>query len=155
MRTITTSTGADIALDGDLLAIIETLFQEVTAKRELDRSYEDMMREIRHLISQMSDNERSDYLAESLFHNTVRFENERLASYMEQLSIAPAAEPTIVDPPALRPRSSKVKAGRRAGQRPAKRAAKPAAKLAAKRTAKVAPTRKTSPSRKTTKGRRK
>jgi len=86
MRTITTTTGIGIPLDGDLLAVIETLFQEVTAKRELDRSYEDMMREIRHLIGQMTDAELRDYLAESLFHNTVRFENDRLASYMQKLS---------------------------------------------------------------------
>jgi hypothetical protein len=86
MRTITTTTGVGIALDGDLLAVIETLFQEVTARRELDRSYEDMMREIRHLIGQMTDAELRDYFAESLFHNTVRFENDRLASYMEKLA---------------------------------------------------------------------
>jgi len=86
MRTITTTNGVGIALDGDLLAIIETLFQEVTAKRQLDRSYEDMMREIRHLIAQMTDAELRDYLAESLFHNTVRFENDRLATYMEKLA---------------------------------------------------------------------
>ncbi len=86
MRTITTTTGVGITLDGDLLAVIETLFQEVTAKRDLDRSYEDMMREIRHLIGQMTDAELRDYLAESLFHNTVRFENDRLASYMQKLA---------------------------------------------------------------------
>jgi len=86
MRSIKTTTGVDIALDGDLLAIIETLFQEVTARRQLDRSYEDMMREIRHLIDQMTDTERQDYLAESLFHNTVRFENERLGVYLQKLT---------------------------------------------------------------------
>ncbi len=86
MRTITTTTGETITLDGDLLAIIETLFQEITVKRQLDRSYEDMMREIRHLISQMTDSELRDYLAESLFHNTVRFENDRLAAYMAKLA---------------------------------------------------------------------
>lgn len=86
MRTITTTSGVGITLDGDLLAIIETLFQEVTAKRQLDRSYEDMMREIRHLIAQMTDAELRDYLAESLFHNTVRFENDRLATYVEKLA---------------------------------------------------------------------
>jgi hypothetical protein len=86
MRSIKTTTGVDIALDGDLLAIIETLFQEVTARRQLDRSYEDMMREIRHLIDQMTDTERRDYLAESLFHNTVRFENERLGVYLQKLT---------------------------------------------------------------------
>lgn len=86
MRTITTTTGAAIPLDGDLLAVIEALFQEVTAKHELERSYEDMMREIRHLIGQMTDAELRDYLAESLFHNTVRFENDRLAAYMSRIS---------------------------------------------------------------------
>ncbi len=86
MRSIKTTTGIRIPLDGDLLAIIETLFQEVTAKHALERSYEDMMREIRHVIGQMSDAERTDYLAESLFHNTVRYENERLAAYMKKLT---------------------------------------------------------------------
>ncbi len=86
MRRIKTTTGVDIALDGDLLAIIETLYQEVTARRELERSYEDMMREIRHLLSQMTDEERTDYLAESLFHNTVRFENDKLSAYMRKLT---------------------------------------------------------------------
>jgi hypothetical protein len=86
MRTITTTTGVDIALDGDLLAIIETLFQEVTARRQLDRSYEDMMAEIRHLVGQMSVDELRDYLAESLFHNTVRFENDRLAAFVQKLA---------------------------------------------------------------------
>jgi hypothetical protein len=92
MRTMTTTTGVEIPLDGDLLFIIETLFQEVTAKRQLDRSYEDMMQEIRHLIGQMTDDELRDYLAESLFHNTVRFENDRLATYLSKLTHqAPAA----------------------------------------------------------------
>jgi len=86
MRTITTTTGVKIALDGDLLAIIETLYEEVTVKRQLDRSYEDMMAEIRHLIGQMSERDRVDYLAESLFHNTVRFENEKLAAFMQKLA---------------------------------------------------------------------
>ena len=44
MRTIKTTTGATITLDGDLLAIMETLYQEVTAKRELERSFEDIIR---------------------------------------------------------------------------------------------------------------
>ena len=42
MRVITTSTGAEIVLDGDLLAILETLFKEVTARNDLDRTFEDM-----------------------------------------------------------------------------------------------------------------
>ena len=86
MRTITTTTGASITLDGDLLAILETLYQEVTAKRGLERSFEDIVTEIRHLIEQMSDNERRTYLAESLFLNTVTYENDKLEAYMRKLS---------------------------------------------------------------------
>jgi len=85
MRTIRTSTGADVPLDGDLLAIMEVLYREVTAKRELDRSFEDMMSEINHLIDQMDESERRAYLLESLFLNTVRYENDKLEAYMKKL----------------------------------------------------------------------
>ena len=86
MRTIKTSTGADIPLDGDLLAIMETLYREVTAKRDLQRSFEDMVREITHLIEQMDDGERQRYLLESLFLNTVTYENDKLEAYMRKLT---------------------------------------------------------------------
>ena len=85
MRTIKTSSGSSIALDGDLLAIMEALYQEVTARRELERSFEDMVREIQHLIEQMNDQERRTYLAESLFLNTVKYENDKLEAYMRRL----------------------------------------------------------------------
>ena len=86
MRTIKTSTGADITLDGDLLAIMETLYREVTAKRELQRSFEDMVREITLLIDQMGDDDRRKYLLESLFLNTVTYENDKLEAYMRKLT---------------------------------------------------------------------
>jgi phage gp29-like protein len=86
MRRISTTTGAEIILDGDLLAIMEALYREVTAKRELERSFEDMVREIQHLIGQMDDSERRTYLAESLFLNTVKYENDKLEAYMKKLS---------------------------------------------------------------------
>ena len=86
MRTIKTTTGAPIALDGDLLAIMEALYREVTAKRALERSFEDLVKEIQHLIDQMDDSERRAYLAESLFLNTVKYENDKLEAYMRKLS---------------------------------------------------------------------
>jgi hypothetical protein len=86
MRTIKTTTGASIQLDGDLLAVMETLYREVTAKRELNRSFEDMTNEINHLIDQMSDAERRAYLLESLFLNTVRYENDKLEAYMRKIA---------------------------------------------------------------------
>ena len=84
-RIIKTTTGAEIPLDGDLLAIMETLYREVTARRELERSFEDMVREINFLIEQMDDSERRAYLLESLFLNTVKYENDKLESYMRKL----------------------------------------------------------------------
>jgi hypothetical protein len=86
MRTIKTSSGAPVVLDGDLLAIMEALYREVTARRALERSFEDMAKEIQHLIDQMSDDERRAYLAESLFLNTVKYENDKLEAYMKKLS---------------------------------------------------------------------
>jgi len=86
MRTIKTTSGADVALDGDLLAVMETLYREVTARQDLDRSFEDMVREIKHLIDQMTDEERRSYLLESLFLNTVKYENDKLEAYMRKLT---------------------------------------------------------------------
>jgi phage gp29-like protein len=86
MHTIKTTTGAPITLDGDLLAVMEALYREVTAKREFERSFEDMVREIQHLIEQMDENERKTYLAESLFLNTVKYENDKLEAYMRKLT---------------------------------------------------------------------
>ena len=86
MRTIKTTSGAPITLDGDLLAVMEALYREVTAKREFERSFEDMVKEIHHLIEQMDDSERRVYLAESLFLTTVKYENDKLEAYMKRLT---------------------------------------------------------------------
>ena len=86
MRTIKTTTGASVPLDGDLLAIMEALYREVTARRELNRSFEDMTKEINHLIDQMDESERRAYLLESLFLNIVSYENERLGAYVRKLN---------------------------------------------------------------------
>ena len=87
MRTITTTTGSELTLDGDLLAMMELLYREVTARRALERTFDDMVQEIHHLLDQMSEEERRAYFAESLFLNTVRYENDRLEAYMKKLSL--------------------------------------------------------------------
>jgi hypothetical protein len=86
MRTIKLTTGAEIEMDGDLLAVIETLYRELTARRELERSFEDTVREIQGVIDLMTDDERKQYLSESLFLNFVSYENERLSAYMKKLT---------------------------------------------------------------------
>lgn len=85
MNAIKTSTGVEIPLDGDLLAVVETLFQEVTVRLELGRTYEDMMREIQHLADQLPPEALRAYFIESLFLNTVTYENERLGALVKKL----------------------------------------------------------------------
>lgn len=85
MRSITTHSGLEVRLDGDLLAVIEALDKELTSRHGLDRTFEDMMREINHLIDQMTDAERRAYLIESLFLNTVTYENEKAGAYLRKL----------------------------------------------------------------------
>jgi hypothetical protein len=86
MKTIKTTTGVDITLDGDILAVMEALYKEVTARKELERSFEDMIKEINHLIDQMDDETRRAYLLESLFLNTVKYENDKLEAYMRKIT---------------------------------------------------------------------
>jgi hypothetical protein len=86
MRTITLTNGATLEVDGDLLTLLEVLYKEVSARQELQSTFEDMAREIQHVIEQMTEAERKQYLSESLFLNTVSYENERLASYVKRLT---------------------------------------------------------------------
>ena len=65
--------------------MLEALYKEVSAKRELQSTFEDMAREIQHIIEQMTDEERRHYLSESLFLNIVSYENERLGAYVKKL----------------------------------------------------------------------
>ena len=85
MRTIKLTTGAEVPLDGDLMTVIESLYQEMTAKRELERTFEDTVKEIQEIIDQMTEDERRQYFSESLFLNFVSFENQKLAALMKKL----------------------------------------------------------------------
>lgn len=86
MKKVKMLAGHEIPLDGDLLYVLESLYREVTLRRELKVTFEDMMREITHLVDEMDDESRKRYLIESLFLNTVTYENERLGAYMKKLS---------------------------------------------------------------------
>ena len=88
MRTIKLTNGADVELDGDLLTVLESLYKELTARRLAtdEGSFEDTAREIQAIIDQMNDEERKQYLSESLFLNFVSYENERLSAYVKGLT---------------------------------------------------------------------
>jgi len=86
MATITTTSGLEITLDGDLLAVLEALYRELNAPATLDHTFEDTMKEIDHLIDQMDAAAQRRYLVESLFLNTVTYENEKAAAYLRRLT---------------------------------------------------------------------
>jgi hypothetical protein len=84
-RTIRTTSGEEILLDGDLLAVLEALYREVTVRRELDHTFEDVSREIANIVDQLSPEELKQYLTESLFLNSVSFENQKLEAWVKKL----------------------------------------------------------------------
>ena len=86
MRKVRLSTGFELGLDGDILGVLEALYREVALKRQLKVSFEDMLREIEGIVAQMPDEERRRYLVESLFLNSVTYENEMLDAYMRRLT---------------------------------------------------------------------
>ena len=86
MKKVKMLTGHEIPLDGDLLYILESLYREVALKRELKATFDDMMNEIVNIVDGMDEEARKQYLIESLFLNTVTYENERLGAYMKKLT---------------------------------------------------------------------
>jgi hypothetical protein len=86
MSSLRLSTGLEIPLDGDLLAVLEALYHELTLKRQFKGSFEDMMREIESLVDQMDAKDRRRYLVESLFLNYNTFESEMLDAYARRLT---------------------------------------------------------------------
>ena len=89
MRRIKTSTGVTVLLNGDLLAIMDVLYREVTARHELERSFDDMNNEIANLIDQMTAPELRKYLQEALFVNTITYENQRARAYIKRVGGRP------------------------------------------------------------------
>ena len=86
MRTIKTRAGTDVPLDGDLLAVLEALYRTLNERHGLDYSFEDTLGEINHLVEQMTETDRNAYLVESLFLNSVTYENEKLGAYMRKIT---------------------------------------------------------------------
>jgi hypothetical protein len=86
MNKLRLSTGLEVPLDGDLLAVLEGLYREVTLKRQFKGSFEDVMREIEGLVEQMGPEDRRRYLVESLFLNYNTYESEMLDAYWRRLT---------------------------------------------------------------------
>lgn len=92
MRTVTTSAGTPVEIDGDVLAVIEIISRDLARRADLDYSVDEVDREFQHLVSQLTVEELRVYLKESLFMSFNRFENERLLSVVRRAAEATDAE---------------------------------------------------------------
>ena len=88
MRTIKTTAGTPIALDGDVLAVLETVSRDLLRRQALDYGFEDVDKEFVNLVAQMSEDELRAYLKESLFMSFNRFENEQMAEVIRRANRA-------------------------------------------------------------------
>jgi hypothetical protein len=116
-RAVRLSTGFEVPLDGDLLAIIEALYKEITLGNVLNSSFENMRAEILAVIDQMTASERRDYLAESLFLNSVTYENEMLSAYVRRLGVKPTAKGNATATARKRASGRKAAAPRSSGKK--------------------------------------
>ncbi len=96
MRTIKTSAGTLVELDGDVLAILETISRDLARRLQLDYSFEDVDHEFQHLCGQMNDDELRVYLKESLFMSFNRFENDRLMQIVKKANRADEDDSPLV-----------------------------------------------------------
>jgi hypothetical protein len=84
MRTIKTSAGTAVELDGDVLAVIEAISRDLARRSELEYGFEEVDREFQFLVGQMTEEELRAYLKESLFMSFNRFENDRLVTIVRR-----------------------------------------------------------------------
>ena len=88
MRTITTTAGTPLELDGDVLAVIETVSRDLLRRQALEYGFDDVDREFAHLVAQMSEDELRAYLKESLFMSFNRYENDQMAAILRKAARA-------------------------------------------------------------------
>lgn len=92
MRTIKTTAGTPLELDGDVLAVIEAVSRDLLRRRALEYGFEEVDREFAHLVEQMSAEELRAYLKESLFMSFNRYENEQLSGLVRRANRAKETE---------------------------------------------------------------
>ena len=92
MREITTAAGSRIELDGDVLAVLEAVSRDLARQQGLDYGFEDVEREIQHVVSQLTLDELRAYLKESLFMSFNRFENDRMMQIVRKATRATEQE---------------------------------------------------------------
>ena len=73
MRVITTTSGARLELDGDVLAMIESVSRELARRKELEYGFEEVDREFEHLVAQLTPDELRSVLGRRRCRTEVRY----------------------------------------------------------------------------------
>jgi hypothetical protein len=92
MRVLTTLAGTLIEADGDVLAVVEAVSRDLTRRQALDYGFEDVEREIQHLVAQLTPEELRVYLKESLFMSFNRYETDRMLQIVRKARQAADSE---------------------------------------------------------------
>jgi hypothetical protein len=93
MRVITTTSGTRIEVDGDVLAVLEVISRDLARRQALDYGFEDVEREIQHVVEQLSNDDLRAYLKESLFMSFNRYENDRMIQIVQKANRAADGSP--------------------------------------------------------------
>jgi hypothetical protein len=92
MRTIHTKSGTAIELDGDVLAVLETISRDLARSKTFEYGFEDVEREFQEIVAQLTEDELRTYLKESFVMSFNRYENERLMTIIKKATQARARE---------------------------------------------------------------
>ena len=72
-----------------MLAVLETISRDLARRQVLDYGFEDVEREIQHVVAQLTEEELRAYLKESLFMSFNRYENDRMLQIVRKRSGRP------------------------------------------------------------------
>jgi len=85
-RTLRLKSGTEIALDGDVVFLIDALFRDFAVERAFAPAYADVQRELEGVFAKMDEDERREYFCASLFLNYVTYENEMAERLAEKIT---------------------------------------------------------------------
>ena len=91
-KKVKTRTGRSIELDGDLIPILDALYEDVAVASGFEHDYLQMRAEFEHIAKQLSPKELRDYFVNAAFLNFVSYENEMAARILENIARTKAAQ---------------------------------------------------------------
>jgi len=84
-----------IELDGDLIPILDGLYQDVAVASGFEHDFLDTRKEIENLVAQLRPDELREYFMSSLFLNFVSYENEMAERILESIARTKAAKRAV------------------------------------------------------------